>query len=274
MEKFESPINNQKEESKKKSSWIGRNTRKLVGMTALTIASLSPHEGKTQNVDRLVTDSTVTSPTKEWVFVDKEKSTGTHLSSKYPGFVEYYSKKDPSNSNTEYVFAGYMNEDQLPVVPPEELQIQIVKKQIELSQYSDPVVWATKMFEYQKTDAFKQEVWTNKLADIKERIEDEKFALDVLKNSKDTSDSELSGETYSEAVARHTEELKANELSLKSLNDYPIHRENIIQEKTRTYEELVEFAKSNKLEIEESIQKLIQEKKEILEYISKHSIKK
>lgn len=265
------------ETPEKKENWVKRNARKIITGGALTLASLVPHEGHTQTLSS-EKDTTVY-PTKEWTYQEGDKDYGVHQSKKYPGFVEYFGRNiyKGSTDTNAYTFTGYMTEDQIPIDPPEVTEQKIIEKEIELTYFVDPEEWAKNRFEFQKTDAFKQEIDSSFVASLQEQIE----AGELMERKVDTTTPDPSVPLTVGGVEGFIDLRSPDQKyghAVKELNGYKNHKEEwlplIVQQETKTYEQLVAEAKSRKSEIEQKIKKLRKEKEETLRYIQEHSTKK
>ena len=242
----------------KRDSWFKRETKKVVGIAALSLMTLMPKQSQGQQ--KYTENDTMVRPVPTWNFEDSEKVQAYNKSIKYPGLIEHFIQNDNVDSQKVYLFRGYYVEDSnhelREAIPPDDLDVEIVKKKAEIAIVGDPHAWAEKQFEFQKTDSFKKQVMESVLEVHKQTLESAKYRLS---NSSDTAE-----------IQRSQKEISYEEGQINALTK---NVENFVNEASLPIPALEEQAKGKINKLTQAMNDLQKEKEKVLKYIEDHTPK-
>lgn len=182
-----------------------------------------------------------------------------------------------------YKFTDYLNENQDHVELPDVIKEKILKKQIEISQYPDPAVWAKQRFDFQKTPGFRNEIDSMKEAVMNRDINILQVMIESQKQFQQFHGNDDEVKVYSQGKLITDEMLlkdEADKLATAKAKQekYHANRESILDRevasKTQTLEELESEAQENKKKLETELAELNETYKKTLAYIQAHSDKK
>lgn len=211
-------------------------------------------------------------PDKNWSF-DKDwmmdngsvKYEAVKKSKLYDNYFEHY----VMSSDSSYNFSGYVTEDGMEIRTLPEIDSDIVKEKKQIEYYSNSEN-IKKKFDDQFTPEHKEKVYNDLIKDIKDKVDELRFSLDL----KDMS------LKYNKKLDRTPEQEKEIEdefnLFNNSLTYYLNNKDKVIKDdklmKIMTYEEMVSGFGVGKEESEIKLKKLLEETKKVEDYINDSKI--